>query len=123
MAEKYSVGQVVEGKVTGVQTYGAFVALDEEVQGLVHISEITDGFVKDINDFVTSGDQVKVKIIEMDEISGKYSLSMKALNENAQSKKTEKKQVLQDEKDGFNTLKEKLGDWIKQSEQSGNQKK
>ena len=45
---------LLTGKVTGIQPYGAFVALDEQNQGLVHISEITHGFVKDINDHLKS---------------------------------------------------------------------
>ena len=51
MSEQYTTGVVVTGKVTGIQDYGAFVALDAETQGLVHISEITNGYVKDIHDF------------------------------------------------------------------------
>lgn len=50
MTAKFEVGSVYTGKVTGLQAYGAFVALDEETQGLVHISEVTHGFVKDINE-------------------------------------------------------------------------
>ena len=55
LARKYEAGEELSGKVTGIQPYGAFVALDEETQGLVHISEITYGFVKDINDFLSVG--------------------------------------------------------------------
>ena len=66
MAKKYEVGEELSGKVTGIQPYGAFVALDEETQGLVHISEITYGFVKDINDFLSVGQEVKVKVLEVD---------------------------------------------------------
>lgn len=47
----FKVGDVVSGKIAGIQSYGAFVALDNSTQGLVHISEITHGFVKDIHDF------------------------------------------------------------------------
>ena len=59
MARKYEVGEEFSGKVTGIQPYGAFVALDDETQGLVHISEITYGFVKDINEFLTVGKKYK----------------------------------------------------------------
>ena len=52
----YKPGQIVEGKITGIQPYGAFVALEHHVSGLIHISEISDGFVKDISKFVTVGD-------------------------------------------------------------------
>ena len=54
MSENIDTGSIVTGKVTGIQPYGAFVALDENTQGLVHISEITHGYVKDINDHLKS---------------------------------------------------------------------
>lgn len=124
MIKKYEVGEIVTGKVTGIQPYGAFVALDEETQGLVHISEITYGFVKDIADYLKVGDAVQVKILEIDEISDKISLSTRALQEVPLQKKKESqpRKSLQDrvdesDEDGFKTLKEKLQDWIKQSGQ------
>lgn len=63
----FKVGDVVSGKIAGIQSYGAFVALDNSTQGLVHISEITHGFVKDIHDFLEVGQEVKVKILDIDE--------------------------------------------------------
>lgn len=80
MSEKFEVGQIVEGKVTGVKPFGAFVSLDESTQGLVHISQVTHGFLKDINEAVSVGDNVKVKIISIDESNGKIALSMKEAN-------------------------------------------
>ena len=56
----YQTGQIVEGKITGIQPYGAFVALDRNTSGLIHISEISDGYVRDISRFVKVGDIVKV---------------------------------------------------------------
>ena len=81
MAGKYEAGEEFSGKVTGIQPYGAFIALDGETQGLVHISEITYGFVKDINEFLTVGQEVQVKVLEVDEAAGKISLSIRALLE------------------------------------------
>lgn len=78
MNEHLEVGQVLQGKVTGLQPYGAFVSLTEEVQGLVHISEITHGYVKDIHEHLAVGDEVTVKILNIDEDKGKYSLSIRA---------------------------------------------
>ncbi|MBW9235362.1 S1 RNA-binding domain-containing protein, partial [Leptospira santarosai] len=75
MTKKYEVGEVISGKVTGVQPYGAFVALDEETQGLVHISEITYGYVKDVSEFLSVGQEIEVKVLEVDEEAGKISLS------------------------------------------------
>lgn len=77
MTEKFQVGQIIEGTVTGVKAFGAFVSLDETTQGLVHISHITHGFLENIADAVKVGDKVKVKILSIDSESGKISLSMK----------------------------------------------
>ena len=71
MTETIEVGSVLTGKVTGIQAYGAFVALDENNQGLVHISEITHGFVKDIHEYLKVGDEVKVKVLSIDNKLGK----------------------------------------------------
>lgn len=70
------VGSIVEGKVTGITKYGAFVALPEGKSGMIHISEISSEFVKDIQDFLTENQQVRVKIIGIDE-NGKIALSIK----------------------------------------------
>ncbi|MGE7623085.1 S1 domain-containing post-transcriptional regulator GSP13 [Viridibacillus sp. NPDC096237] len=122
MADKYVVGDVLTGKVTGIQPYGAFVALDENTQGLVHISEITYGFVKNIADLLSVGQEVQVKVLEIDEHASKISLSIRALQERPPMKRKENAprkslQARVDEKDavGFNSLKEKLQDWIDQS--------
>ncbi|MCP3028286.1 S1 domain-containing post-transcriptional regulator GSP13 [Halobacillus sp. A5] len=123
MSDKFQEGQVLEGKVTGIQPYGAFVALDEKVQGLVHISEVTHGYVKDINEHLTEGDEVQVKILNIDEEKNKYSLSIRATQEAPKQeqrrprKQTAAKPQQQEEASaGFNTLKDKLEDWIKQSD-------
>ena len=70
------VGQIVEGKVTGLTGFGAFVALPDGKSGMVHISEVSNVFVKDIKDHLTEGQDVKVKIIAIGE-DGKISLSIK----------------------------------------------
>ena len=73
------VGAIVEGVVTGVTNFGAFVMLPDGRTGLVHISEIADEYVKDINDYVKKNDTVKVKILSMDD-SGRIGLSIKQAN-------------------------------------------
>ncbi|EMR05157.1 General stress protein 13 [Bhargavaea cecembensis DSE10] len=119
----YQTGDVVTGKVAGIQPYGAFIALDKDTQGLVHISEITYGFVKDVNDYLTVGEEVKVKVLDVDEEAGKISLSLRALQERPQTRREDRpRKSLQDriderEPDGFNTLRDKLQDWIRQSGQ------
>lgn len=71
----FAVGQVVEGKVTGITNFGAFVELSPGMTGLVHISEVADVYVKDIKEFVQLNDQVKVKILSMQ--NGKIGLSIR----------------------------------------------
>lgn len=70
------VGAVLEGKVTGITKFGAFVALPGNRTGMVHISEIAPTFVKEIRDYVTENQTVKVKVLSISE-DGKISLSMK----------------------------------------------
>jgi len=71
------VGSIIEGKVTAIKPFGMFVALDDTTQGLVHISQVANGFVKDINDHFSVGDTVKVKVLSIDD-AGKISLSVRA---------------------------------------------
>ncbi|HJH10150.1 MAG TPA: general stress protein 13 [Metalysinibacillus jejuensis] len=122
MSKKYEVGDIVVGTVTGVQPYGAFIALDEHTQGLVHISEITYGFVKNVADFLSVGDTVKVKILEVDRKAEKISLSIRALQERPPAKRRDgaPRKSLQDRVDeidanGFNSLRNKMQDWIDES--------
>lgn len=76
------VGSKLQGKVTGITNFGAFVELPEGSTGLVHISEVADNYVKDINDFLKVGDTVEVKVINV-EADGKIGLSIKKANANA----------------------------------------
>lgn len=80
LIDKYQVGDVVLGDVTGVVDFGVFVKLEPGLEGLVHISELDWGLVEDPRSFCSVGDRVKVKVIEIKE--GKISLSIKALKEN-----------------------------------------
>ena len=70
------VGKVVEGKVSGITGFGAFVDLGGGKSGLVHISEVSKNYVKDINDHLKIGDNVKVKVMNI-EPNGKIGLSIK----------------------------------------------
>lgn len=70
------VGEIYEGKVTGITKFGAFVDLGDGKTGMVHISEVASTFVKEIKDFVTDGQEVKVKVLAIAP-DGKISLSMK----------------------------------------------
>lgn len=80
LIDKYQVGDVIEGEVTGVVDFGVFVKLEPGLEGLVHISELDWGLVEDPHQFFAIGESVKVKVIEIKD--GKVSLSVKALKEN-----------------------------------------
>ncbi len=70
------VGAVLEGKITGLTAFGAFVSLPDGKSGMVHISEVSNSFVKDIKEFLKEGQEVKVKVVGISE-EGKISLSIK----------------------------------------------
>lgn len=74
------IGSKVEGKVTGITHFGAFVELPSGETGLVHISEIADSYVKDVNQFLKVNDVVTVKVINVEK-DGKIGLSMKKAKE------------------------------------------
>ena len=80
---EFTVGEVLEGKVTGITKFGAFVQLPGGMSGLVHISEIANAFVNDVNDFLSMGEVVKVKILSINE-AGKINLSIKQVQPPAQ---------------------------------------
>lgn len=73
---KPEIGQIYEGKITSITNFGAFVSLPDGPDGMVHISEVSDRFVKDIHDVCNVGDTVKVKVITIAE-NGKIALSIK----------------------------------------------
>ena len=78
---KIKVGDIVECVVTGVQSYGAFVLIDNSINGLIHISEISKGYVRNIEDFVKVGETVYVKILELDEEDLRAKVSLKEIRE------------------------------------------
>ena len=80
---KPEIGQIYEGKITSITNFGAFVSLPDGPDGMVHISEVSDRFVKDIHDVCKVGDTVKVKVISIAE-NGKIALSIKQTIERPQ---------------------------------------
>ena len=82
------IGSVFEGKVSGITKFGAFVTFDGDKTGMVHISEISDGFVKEIRDVISENQLVRVKVISVGD-DGKIGLSIKQASE--EKKKPQKK--------------------------------
>lgn len=79
------VGQILKGKITGITDFGAFLEYAPGKEGLIHISELANKFVKNANDIVKIGQELEVKVIGVDEFSGKVQLSLKKLNNNYQN--------------------------------------
>ena len=109
--QETKLGDIVEGEVTNVTKFGAFVRIREGLEGLVHISEIANEFVTDISKFVNVGDKVQVKILAMNE-KNKLELSVK------KAKVTEKEPALFIRKKTKNTaFEDKLTMFLKRSEE------
>lgn len=107
---KYKVGKIVKGCVTGIEKYGIFVGLDDFYSGLIHISEISTGFVRNVSDYVTLGETIYVKILEIDEQAGRLKLSIKDIPYKIEKPK-ETNQIIE-VGSGFLPLKEHLNEWI-----------
>ncbi len=137
MSEKIEVGSIVEGKVLRIKPFGAIVSLGNQTQGLVHISQIANSFVQDINDHLSVGDMVKVKVLSVDEAANKISLSIrdalpqapkpvrserpykpreqKSNYENRTSRPSDDYSKSQSSGSPINDFEDKMKDWLKQS--------
>ncbi len=103
------VRNVVEGEISGITKYGVFVRLEDNYNGLIHISEISNNFVGDINKLYSIGSIINVKILDIDENKLQVKLSIKKMKN--PSKQRNKKII--ENGNGFIPLKEKMPEWIK----------
>lgn len=110
---KIKKGRIVRGVVTGIEPYGVFVACDDYYTGLIHISEISRGYVKNINDFVKIGDIIFTEILDVDEEIGHLKLSIKNIEYKRDIVVRRKK--IKETNLGFKTLSYKLPIWIEES--------
>lgn len=111
----YKKGKIVKAAVTGIESYGIFVSLDDYYTGLVHISEISHGFVRNVGDFVKIGDIIYVEVLEVDTKHSQLKLSIKNIDF---KKKLVKKKKIVETGSGFGILKENLDAWIKENLES-----
>ena len=88
------VGTILPGKVTGITNFGAFVDLGNRKTGLVHISEVSNSYIKDIKDVLTVGDEVQVKVMEISG-DGKVSLSIRRASADSSEETVEEKPKFQ----------------------------
>lgn len=111
------IGDIIDVTITGIQPYGAFASINTELTGLIHISEISDGFVKDIETFVTKGETIKVKVIDIDYSNGQAKLSLKALDSKSKRKGKRllyknNRRPIKETPSGFKPLEIMLPQWI-----------
>ncbi|WP_112179152.1 MULTISPECIES: S1 domain-containing RNA-binding protein [Paraliobacillus] len=108
------VGGKLQGKVTGITNFGAFIELPGGSTGLVHISEVADKYVKDINEHLTVGDQVTVKVINVEK-DGKIGLSIKKAIDNP-SKGNRKNKNPKKSRERAESFEDKMSSFLKDSE-------
>ncbi|NLZ15347.1 MAG: S1 RNA-binding domain-containing protein [Erysipelotrichaceae bacterium] len=113
---KYQVGQIIIGKVYNVKPYALLMEFEGGVTGLLHISEISDSYIRDIERYGTIGDQIKVKILSIDDDNGFLRVSFKQVpTEESYSSHVNKRSAPVMSDNEFLPLKEKLDEWIKQA--------
>lgn len=102
----------VKGIVTGIEPYGIFVKIDENTDGLIHISEISSKFVKNPGDFAKIGEEIEAEVLETTD-NGNIKLSIKSINEDKKTRR--KKKTIHETSTGFRTLDFKLPFWIEEN--------
>ena len=103
------INDIIEVTVTGIQKYGAFVLINDKYDGLIHISEISSGYVKNINDYIKIKDKIYAQVVDIDEENNKYKLSIKNIDYRNDGK------ILNTDdnfSNGFESLKDRLDLWI-----------
>ena len=116
---KYKVGDIVTGCITGIEKYGFFVNIDNEYSGLIHISEISNNYVRNINDYARIGEIIQAKVIEVPR-HNHIKLSIKDIDYRISKRKIRK---IEETSKAFSTLTIMLNQWIEEKMYEINQKK
>lgn len=109
---QYKKGKIVKGSITGIEKYGIFVNLDNYYNGLIHISEMSVDFVKDVSSYGKIGETIYVKILDVDESANHVKLSIKDIDYRIE--KDYNKVYIKSTGSGFEVLECKLNDWIEE---------
>ena len=109
--KRYEKGKIVKGSVSGIEKYGAFVTLDKKHSGLIHISEISNDYVRDINDYVEVGEVIYMKVLDTDKETNHVTLSIKDIE---YRKDSDKYHRIIETNEGFLPLKNQLSKWIEE---------
>lgn len=123
MESSYEKGDIVEGIVTNVLNYGIFVHIDADTTGMIHISEVVNGFVIDINQHASIGQTLILKVLDVDKEKNQLKLSLRSAPKqfhhhykNRRSRNLiQKRKLLPPDKIGFTSLQMQLPQWIKES--------
>lgn len=118
--EKYEKGKIIKVTVSGIESYGIFAHVGEYYSGLIHISEISNKFVRNPADFVSVGEVIEAEILEINEQERQMKLSIKNLKNHDLSRKNRRQIV--ETKAGFKTLAFKLPIWISENLQNAKNK-
>ncbi len=106
---QYKKGEIISGTVTGIEKYGIFLSFHHQVTGLIHISEVSDSFVKNVGDYAELNETIQARVLDYDPVGKKLKLSIKNMQYRDSSKYGHK---IVETKSGFSTLSKKLDEWI-----------
>lgn len=117
---EYKVGDIITGKVTGIEKYGIFLSVNSEISGLIHISEISQSFVRNVSDYAEIDEEIKARVIGIDSSGKRLKLSVKDLNYRDESKYGNR---IVETSSGFSNLEKALAGWIDCKLEEINEKK
>jgi len=106
-------GQIIKGVVSGIEDYGIFVKINDQISGLVHISEVSNGYVRNIRDYAEVGDDIYVEVLELNKKDNHAKLSIKNISSKSGTR-IEVRKIVETEH-GFETLQKKLPQWIEEN--------
>lgn len=115
----YKIDDIIKVEVTGITEYGIFVKTSNYYTGLIHISEIDNYYIKDINSYVKVGDRIYAYVLGVDKVNMKLKLSIKNINYNNNNYG---RRVIKENINGFLPLANKLDDWIRDTLNEYNEK-
>ena len=110
----FKVGDILIGKVNQIRPYALFLSFEGGVNGLLHISELSDGYIRDIEKFGSIGDEIKVKVLSIDSSNGFLRVSYKAIPEEERysTHNSSARSTPQYDEEEIKKLEEKLPEWI-----------
>ncbi len=107
--DEIKVNDIIKCTITGIQKYGAFALVNDKYDGLIHISEISSSYVKNINDYIKIKDEIYAQVVAIDEENHKLKLSIKNIDYRNTGELLNSNETI---KNGFESLKEHLDTWI-----------